>query len=709
MRTHRPTTRAALAALLALAIAGAAPSAARAWTAPLPQVRTLDNGLTVAVFTDRRLPVAQLQLLVPAGSDQEGPHEAGAAHLLAGSLTLGTSTRGRDGFANEAAAIGGRFAASSGREYATLGGSFLSSGLGDALELVAEAAREPALLEEEVEPVRDRILGALVRQRNDGAALADAHLPAFALAGRGLGHPETGVIPTMERLSTAQLREFHRRCWRPDRALLAIAGDVDAATAFRLVEEHFGTWAGRAPQPATVAVTAGERLRIRIVDMRTRGTADLRLAVPGPGRGHADAAALAALGRWVEGGASPLSRTRAIGGVRSGLLLFREGGLVTIGGTAMLDSAAAMTRLLRTTLRTLPEAARDEASLRALRANLEGGALVALDSPGGWIAQWISHRFYGRSDAEYARSASRWDDLGAAALRGVAERWLRGSGGWLVAVGPAERLRPLLEPLGTVEVVAAGDPAIALPKLPSEVTAEPTARELDEGRRLVTAALNAHGGRAALEQVKDVSLEGNLQVVFEGEEQIGTFRELRLEPGRFLRITVLKNAPAQQVIDGATGWIQASALGDSVLDVTGADLDEMRRDAESDFRSLLLACSDPRTRVAARGRETFGTVETEILEAVHPERGRHLVVLDAKDHRVLAIDETRTQEGSSLALRHRYGDWRKVGAILWPFYEDRSVQGERVLVMQVSSARFNTGVPANTFARPAAPRRRLGG
>lgn len=699
-------------AVAALVLAGTiAPAAVRAadWTAPLPQVRKLDNGLTVAVFTDRRLPVAQVQLLVPAGSDQEGVHEAGAAHLVAASLSLGTTTRSRDAFANESAEIGGRFAASAGREYATLGGSFLAAGLEEALELMSEAAREPAMIEDEVEPVRERVLGTLVRQRGEPAALADAHLLAFALAGRALGHPELGVIPTMERLSVAQLREFHRRCWRPDRALLAIVGDVDPATAFRLVEERFGTWAGRAPVPATAAITAGDRLRIRIVDLRTRGTAELRLAVPGPSRGHDDAATLAALPRWVESGASPLARSRAIGSGRAGLPLFREGGLVTIGGTVALDSAAVAVRLLRTTLRSLPDAAKDETAARALRAELSGDALLAFDSPGGWIAQWLAHRFYGRTDAEYARHVSRWNDVGAATLRGVTDRWLRAGGGWLVAVGPADRLRPLLEPLGTVEVVSAADPAIALPKLPSEITAEPSARELDEGKRLMAAALGAHGGRAAFEAVKDASFEGNLQVAYEGEDQIGSFRELRLEPGRFLRITMLRNAPAQQVIDGANGWIQASAFGDSVIDVTGADLEQMRRDADSDFRSLLLACSDTRTRVAARGRETFGTTETDILEAVHPERGRHVVILDAKDHRVLAIDETRAQEGQTVTLRHRYGDWRKIGAILWPFYEDRSVQGERVLVMQVGTARFNTGVPASTFVRPAAPRRRLGG
>src|SRR6185295_10366499 len=77
-------------------------------------------------------------------------------------------------------------------------------------------------------------------------------------------HPASRVAPTVEsldRTTRAQLVEFHKARYMPDRAALAIAGDVSLAQARAFAESRFGAWkksatpvaVSIAEPPATVA------------------------------------------------------------------------------------------------------------------------------------------------------------------------------------------------------------------------------------------------------------------------------------------------------------------------------------------------------------------------------------------------------------------------------------------------------------------------
>ena len=59
---------------------------------PNPVVRTLPNGITVAVFRDARLPLAQVQLTVAAGSASEGSLPPGIAYVTSQMIGQSSAT-----------------------------------------------------------------------------------------------------------------------------------------------------------------------------------------------------------------------------------------------------------------------------------------------------------------------------------------------------------------------------------------------------------------------------------------------------------------------------------------------------------------------------------------------------------------------------------------------------------------------------------------
>ena len=97
------------AAALAPAITAVPDAPAPAWS-PVPVVRTLANGLRVAVLTDTRAPIVQMQLLVPAGVVAE-PIRCPASPLTAMLVDDGTSSRTAGSVASELAAMGATFSA----------------------------------------------------------------------------------------------------------------------------------------------------------------------------------------------------------------------------------------------------------------------------------------------------------------------------------------------------------------------------------------------------------------------------------------------------------------------------------------------------------------------------------------------------------------------------------------------------------------------
>ena len=108
----RPRTPVTGVVVLLGVLAALAATSVRAadWTPPSPEVRTLGNGLRVAVFRDTRLPLVHVALRLPAGIAAEPPGAEGASFFAAELLREGTVTRDAATFRAELDRTGSSFA-----------------------------------------------------------------------------------------------------------------------------------------------------------------------------------------------------------------------------------------------------------------------------------------------------------------------------------------------------------------------------------------------------------------------------------------------------------------------------------------------------------------------------------------------------------------------------------------------------------------------
>ena len=212
----------------------------------------LDNGLTVWVLPRQGgLPKVNYVLAVRGGlaSDPEGL--PGMSNLLAGLLQEGTATRSSVQIAEELQRLGASMGASASSDGLLVMASGLSSSAQPLADLFADVVRNPAFPANEVQLAKTNALQSLK------AMEAQPGYQANRAMGRVLfgDHPYGNTLPTEAGITAtdvAGLQAAHTARFRPDQALLVIAGPVDGDQALALARSAFGDWRGEGEPLAAV-------------------------------------------------------------------------------------------------------------------------------------------------------------------------------------------------------------------------------------------------------------------------------------------------------------------------------------------------------------------------------------------------------------------------------------------------------------------------
>jgi zinc protease len=213
---------------------------------PAFETFTLANGLRVVVAPRRGVPLVSASLLVLAGREAEPEGRTGLADMTAALLGKGARRDGRDvdatTLARQAEALGGTLDSNAGWRSTGVGMTVTTPRLAAALALMADVSRAPLLAPQELDRVRLQALDGLRVALDAPGSVADLAARRSWWGVSVYGRLTTPT--TLQRLSIDDVRAFHARHWRPDSAVLVLAGDVDAAGVRPLAEAALGSGCG---------------------------------------------------------------------------------------------------------------------------------------------------------------------------------------------------------------------------------------------------------------------------------------------------------------------------------------------------------------------------------------------------------------------------------------------------------------------------------
>ena len=136
------------------------------------------------------------------------------------------------------------------------------------------------------------------------SALQENFLPAL-FAGTPYAHAPIGSLEDLNAAQTADVQAFFDKYYRPNNAVMVLAGDIDFADAKEKVTKYFGDIpkGDAKPPPPKSEQKRGEKVEKTIEDDKARQGAYL-MGWPTVGDGHADRAALDLLAGILFGGDS---------------------------------------------------------------------------------------------------------------------------------------------------------------------------------------------------------------------------------------------------------------------------------------------------------------------------------------------------------------------------------------------------------------------
>jgi zinc protease len=705
LRRRRPGSRpvllpAALAILLAAPFAAGPAHALGTYRVPRPVAKKLANGLQVLVFPDARQPVVTVELRVPAGVVDEPREQDGVASLTADMLGRGTISHSAESFTRDLAQLGARFSASAGREYATVASAFLSRDLDGGLELVADAVTHPVLLEEEFRRAANAVGRRVLQLHQNPPATAIEQLWTLTLPESPAARPQLGRLETLGRLSLDQVRAFYRERYRPGGTVLAIAGDVTPERAFAAAEEWFGSWpAGEARPAPTLPRRPREtgRVRIRIVDQPGSATAALAVGFAVPGRGSADALARSVAARLFERQIAERLPRGAVRDVRSALELTRDHGLWTVQAAAPADSAAVLAQRITSELKRFLFAPPALQEVSAEQHRIRRGFPLAFETADGLVSQWLLADFAGFPADYFDAYGARVGALTPQELQSAARREADSERPFIVAVGPAGRIRPLLEAIGPVEIMT-------IDRLPEAVAAADTlgahsAEQEAAGRKLISQSLAAHGGRSRLAVVKSSVVDAAIRFQVPGSEVSGTMRQIRKEPDKLALVTSVRGVDTRQVLNGDRTWT-VIAESDTALEGDSLAVESLRATFGSDLLHVLLSASDKNARVAARGSDRVNGRDAEKVEVVSGRDPWRMLYFEATSHRLMGFDQRERGPRGPYTSRVVYADYRPLDGIQWPYQEERFVGGQPLMKLSMTGVEINIDLNEKQFQPP---------
>ncbi len=246
-----------------------------------PHEKTLPNGLRIIVVERPGLPLLSAQLIFKSGAETDPPRLAGLAHFTAALLKRGTTTRSATQIAQDIEALGATIESEATWDATIVKLTTLSANTEPALSILADLTRHPALAKDEIERQRRELLDELRLSLEKPGTVARLAATRAALGASIYAHPAEGTLASLARLGRKDIAAHHARVFRPDNAILILAGNITAPGAFDLAEKNFGDWttSTAAPKPVETA-TENPAPRVILVDMPNTGQAAVYLAAP---------------------------------------------------------------------------------------------------------------------------------------------------------------------------------------------------------------------------------------------------------------------------------------------------------------------------------------------------------------------------------------------------------------------------------------------
>ncbi|MAQ15166.1 MAG: hypothetical protein CMN30_10290 [Sandaracinus sp.] len=419
----------------------------------------LANGLELNVVSYDAVPVVYLRLVIKSGGETDPEGKAGLANLVAEMLTEGTRSKSSAELAETVEFLGADIGAGSDEENTYLVFRALAEHLDEAMDILADVARNPAFRQDELDKMKRRELDRLALSRQQPRYLARE-----AFFGQLYGEHPYGTVDTdpesLGRIRRTDLQRWHRTHFVPSNAFVVAVGAVTEEQVKAAAERAFGSWRGReVAAPEAPEAPTRESREVVIVDRPGSAQSTIyigELALPRGDEGWVDLE----VANQVLGG-SAASRLfmdlREVRGLTYGAYSqvverVQTGPFVALGSVRNEVTAEAVEAFFEHLDRWVAEAPTEEEIVHA-RDYLSDSFPLSIDTPGKIAGLVADLRIFGLADDYWDGYRSAIREVSPAAALEAAKAHVHPDRMLVVVVGRAAEVAEPLRRWGQVTVL----------------------------------------------------------------------------------------------------------------------------------------------------------------------------------------------------------------------------------------------------------------
>ncbi len=430
-------------------------------TLPKPTETTLPNGLTVLILEDHKLPQITVQLqIMGAGSLYEPAATPGLASITAQMLTQGTATRNSQQIAEQIDQAGASL-----NTFAPFGSSsaaISASGLSDTFDkwfaITTDVLLHPAFSAEELAKLKQRQKASLKAQRTQPQFLATERFNRAVY-----GNFPASVTGTndaaLDAMTSADLTRWHHERFVPQNAILAIAGDVNAATLVPQLTKWLADWHKTdTAEPNVGSPSPTPVKKIFLVDRPGSVQTTIAMGNIAIDRRDPDYPAMVVLNQIF--GAGPQSRLFTnlrenkgyTYGVYSSFTALKYAGPWRAGGDVRTNvTDGAMTEFINELNRIRSEKV-STTELEDARHSVVANFALSLETPAQLVNYAIVRKLYGFPADYWDSYPAKIMAVTADDIQRVARKYINPETMQIVAVGDASKIKSVMEKYGPVEI-----------------------------------------------------------------------------------------------------------------------------------------------------------------------------------------------------------------------------------------------------------------
>jgi zinc protease len=647
-----------------------------------PEEFELKNGLKILVVENHKLPRVSFNIAFDRDPVLEG-EKAGVTALLGAMLANGTTTISKDDFNEEIDFLGARL------NFGFGGGSAgsITKYSNRMLELLADAAMNPLLTEEEFQKEKEKLIEGIKSDAKSVDAIAGRVGGALAY---GTQHPYGEFITeeSVEAVTLEDVKTYFETYFTPNNTYLVIIGDVNTKSIVKLVKKYFKNWE-KAASTTTAIVEPNanpESLEIDFIDMPNAVqsnislTSNVKLKMSDPDY-HAVLIANKILGGGFNSYLNMNLReehgytygARSSVGTDKYISRFRAGAAVR---NAVTDSAVVET--IKEIKRFQTEPVEAEALANA-KAKYVGDFVLALERP-STVAQYaINTKINELPEDFYATYLEKINAVSIEDVNRVANLYFTADNARIVVVGKGSEVITNLEKTGIpINYFDTFANPVEKPEFTKPIPTGVTAATVLESYIVAIGGLEAVNAVSSVMTASNVTIEGmpfKPTAVMKTMAPNMSSMEMSIEGMG----TVMK-----QKFDGSEGYTEQQGMQQPMSD------DEL---AEKEEEKGLFP-------------ETYLDVNTLTLVSLTAIEGVDVYKIKVKEDSyryynattglLVRTEKSEEAQGQKITSVQDLSDYREVNGVLFP-YAQKITAGPQVIGMAASEIVVNDGVTAEDF------------